>query len=364
MTIVAGCPHCRMARRSFIGGGVAALAAATSAMSPGAALAAAIGKTGGQVIDFHTHLYDEGLPAILDVRKSGVNGVRWYEQMRSPLAHIAHMKRIGVDAHVVGVGNAVHGISWGDARRDLELYRASNDRIARNWVAAHPGRFFGSFGLPTQDLRLAIPELERSVRKLGLSVLQLSSVSADGRYYGDPSFDPLWEAVQELGIPVFIHPHGQDRKPPFDKFFLNNSVGQGVEEIKVMVSMIYNGLFEKFPRLNVVIAHAGGFLPHYYGRLDRNATERPETMKNLRKLPSEYLKNFYYDSCVYAPEILAALVRIVGVERIVLGSDFPVGEDDGLSTLKRTPGLSAADVDLIARRTPTHLLARASRRTR
>lgn len=345
-----GCNQCRMARRSFLSGGMIALAG----LAAGGAMARS--PRAGQIVDFHAHMYDPDLPNILPPTMASTHNDAWLNGMRSPDIHIAHMDRCGVDAHVVGYSNAVHGISWGDAADDLKRYRGTNDRIAREWVAAHPGRFHGAFGIPTQDLKLAIPELERAVTTLGMKVLQISSCTADGIYYGDPRMDPLWEAVQHHGVTVFIHPHGQDGKYPFDDFALSNTVGQGVEEIKVMTSMIYNGVFEKFPRLKVVVAHGGGFLPHYYGRMDRNAVERPQTVRNIRRLPSDYLKSFHYDSCVYSPEILAALIRVVGVDRIVLGSDFPVGEADGLASLKRTPGITAADAEHIARLAPSRLL--------
>jgi aminocarboxymuconate-semialdehyde decarboxylase len=309
-------------------------------------------------IDFHTHLFDEGMPTLVDPAAFGINGAAWLAAMRSPEVHIHHMELTGVSAHVVGVAHAVHGITWGNAGRDLELYRASNDRIAREWVGAYPGRFFGAFGVPTQDIDLSIRELKRSVIELGLSVLQVSSCSPDGQYYGDPFFDPLWSVVESLGVPIFVHPHGQASQPPLDQFFLSNSVGQGIEEIKVMTSMIYNGVFEKFPRLKVVIAHGGGFLPHYYGRMDRNAVERPQTIKHLKKSPSQYLKHFYYDSCVYGPSIMKALIDSVGAERIVLGSDFPVGDADGLAALRATPGLSEEVVKKMSALTPARLLER------
>jgi aminocarboxymuconate-semialdehyde decarboxylase len=368
-----GCLQCRMSRRSFIAsgafvtsitavGGVGASAAAYGGGGPPRADSSHDASVGlpaqDGMIDFHTHLFDEEMPTLVDPAAFGVNGAVWLAAMRSPKIHIEHMDRTGLRAHVIGVAHAVHGISWGDVERDLALYRASNDRIARDWVAAHPGRFYGAFGLPTQNIDLSIRELERAVNVLGLSVLQISSCSANGLYYGDPFFDPLWSAVEALGIPLFVHPHGQSNQPPLDKFFLNVSVGQGIEEIKVMTSMIYNGVFEKFPRLKVVIAHGGGFLPHYYGRIDREAVERPQTVKNLTKKPSEYLKNFYYDSCVYGPNILKTLIENVGVDRIVLGSDYPVGEADGLAALRATPGLSAENVRMIAALTPARVLRR------
>ncbi|WP_254621101.1 amidohydrolase family protein [Sphingomonas sp. CL5.1] len=329
---------------------------ASGALSNSAAAEATQPHASGGPIDFHTHMFDPDLPNLITGAMTSTHVAAWLEGMKSPEVQIAHMDRYGVGSHVVGYSNATHGITWGDAAHDLKLYRACNDRIARDWVAAHRGRFHGAFSLPMQDLSLALPELERCATQLGMRVLQLSSCTPDGIYFGDRRFDPLWEAVRRHGLTVFIHPHGQDTAPPFDDFALSNSVGQGVEEIKVMCSIIYNGVFDRFPGVKIVIAHGGGFLPHYYGRLDRNAIERPQTMRNISRMPSTYLKDFYYDSCVYSSEILAALIQIVGVERIVLGSDYPVGEEDGLGDLRRTPGLTPTMFETIAVRTPRALL--------
>lgn len=277
-------------------------------------------------------------------------------RLNSPALQIQDMDRVGVDCNVVGYSNAIHGISWGDAQADLEIHRRINDGLAERWVDAHPGRFIGAFGLPTQDLNLALPELERAVTQLGHKVLQVSSHTPEGIYYGDPRMDPLWEAVRHFGVTVFIHPHGQQNAPPLDQFALNNSVGQGIEEAKVMSSIIYQGVFEKFPGVKIVVAHGGGFLPHYYGRMDRNVTNVPGSTVNISRPPSAYLREFYYDSCVYSPEIMAALIRVVGVDRIVLGGDYPVAERNQIADLRATPGLSRRDLDMIMRRTPGALL--------
>jgi len=345
-----GCMQCTLARRSFLQLGAMTLAA--SAAGPALAQSARAG-----IIDFHTHMITPDLPVNLLPSMRSLKLEQWLQAMREPRLHIEHMERVGVGSHVVSFGNATQGISWGDAQHDLRVVRGINDRIARDWVARNPGRFHGAATLPTQDVKLAIGELERAVTTLGFRVLQISSNTVDGIYYGDPRMDPLWRAIEALDVTVFVHPHGQENAPPLDQFSLANSVGQGIAELKVMTSIIYNGVFEKFPKVKIVVAHGGGFLPHYYGRLDRNAAERPETGKNLKKLPSEYLKSFYFDSCVYSPAIMAALIEIVGVERIVLGGDVPVGEPDPVAALRRTPGLTPAQFDMITRETPSRLLA-------
>jgi aminocarboxymuconate-semialdehyde decarboxylase len=174
-------------------------------------------------------------------------------------------------------------------------------------------------------------------------------------YLGDPKFRPFWEAVQHHRLPVLVHPHGVT-DPHFQKFALWNSVGQPIEETLAMASLIYEDIFEAFPDVKVVIVHGGGYLPHYMGRLDRNVTNLPDSAKNLKRLPSEYLKCFYYDTCVYGSSVLEALIRRVGADRIVFGTDYPFGEEDPVGNVGKCPGISRSDVEKIISRTPAEIL--------
>ena len=357
-----GCAHCGASRRSILRGlagavvAGASISAATSARSAGSAL---------PVVDFHAHVVEPSLipnakGRYFEIFEEARRRPGWVGKLSEPRHQLADMDLHGVDCHVVGQSNAIQGISWGDAAHDLEIHRRINDGIAERWVAAHPGRFIGAFGLPTQDLKLAIPELERAVTKLGHKVLQVSSHTPDGIYYGDPRLHPLWEAIAHFDVTVFIHPHGQLDAPPLDRFGLNNSVGQPIEEAKVMSSIIYEGVFDRFPDVKIVVAHGGGFLPHYHGRMDRNVTNVPGSAEKISRLPSAYLRQFYYDSCVYSPDIMAALIKAVGTERIVLGGDYPVGAHDPVAALRKTPAIDDVAVDMILRRTSSRLLGLAA----
>lgn len=309
----------------------------------------------GKVIDFHAHILDPSL-----IPKGGEPTLRqrpgWPERLTSPQAQLADMDARGIDCHVITHSNVIQGISWGDPDTDLQIHRRVNDNIAATWVATNPDRFIGAFGLPTQDLRLAIPEMERAVSQLGLRVLQISSCTTNGVYYGDPSLRPLWEAIEALGVIVFIHPHGQANSPPLDEFALFNSVGQSIEEAKVMSSLIYQGIFDRFPNVKIVMAHGGGFLPHYHGRIDRNVINFPDSTVNIMRYPSDYFREFYFDSCVYSPDVMTALIKVVGADRIVLGGDYPFGVDDPIGLLRSTPDLSDADLRAIVCDTPSALL--------
>jgi len=267
------------------------------------------------------------------------------EPMLNPQVQIAHIDKHGVDKHVISSPTIIQGTHWASPQTDLELCRRVNDTIA-TWVQRHPTRFIGTFVLPLQDLHLAIPEMERSVRALGLRIANLPA-SAQGIYLGDVRMDPLWEAASALGIVAFIHPDGV-RDPWFQSYNLWNSLGQSIEETKVMASLIYEGTLDRYPTVPIVMAHGGGYFPHYTGRIDRNAKNHPDTMKNIADKPSAYLGRFYYDGCVYDPTVLTALKARVGAGHIVMGSDYPVNLSDPVAFLRGDTGLTAAEVAQVA----------------
>ncbi|HKF99269.1 MAG TPA: amidohydrolase family protein, partial [Xanthobacteraceae bacterium] len=263
------------------------------------------------------------------------------------------MDRRGVDIHVISSSTVIQGTSWADARTELDLVRRINDRAAE-WCAAHPKRYVGSFVLPLQDIDLSLAELARANGELKLKVANVSS-SYSGFYLGHARFRPFWDAVVRAGVTVFIHPEGvQDLW--FQDFGLWNSVGQPIEEAKVMASIIYEGIFDKYPGVKIVMAHGGGFLPHYFGRLDRNVTNMPESTKNISRKPSDYLRSFYYDTCTYGASIAEALVARVGADRLVMGSDYAVGDPDPIASVKAVANITEANLPLVTGGTAARLL--------
>jgi aminocarboxymuconate-semialdehyde decarboxylase len=132
-----------------------------------------------------------------------------------------------------------------------------------------------------------------------------------------------------------MHPDGA-KDPWFFQWGMWNSLGQSLEEAKFMASVLYEGILETYPRLKLVVAHGGGYFPHNMGRLDRNVKNAPHSMKNITHKPSEYLRNIYYDTCLYDPTVLSALIKIVGPDRLLLGADWPIGEADPLGFVDRS----------------------------
>jgi aminocarboxymuconate-semialdehyde decarboxylase len=325
------------------------------------------------VVDVHAHVLDEHALAIAgpEGAASGFGarpstpppGSRFAainELMLHPESQVAAMDERGVDVHLVSAILAVTPTGWAEPDVALELNRGYNDRIA-DAVRAHPTRLVGSFTVPLQDLDLALAELERAHRQLGLAVIQLPA-SINGIYLGDPALRALWEENAHRDLLVFIHPDGV-RDPWFQRYSLWNSVGQPIEEAKVLSSLIYEGVLEDLPELRIVVSHGGGYLPHYYGRLDRNVHNMPDSTVHISEPPSAYLRRLYYDTCVYDPVTLSALVDRVGADHLVMGSDWPVGEADPVGFVRGCPALDAGGRSAVLGGTAAGLLGLGSGRS-
>lgn len=255
------------------------------------------------------------------------------DRMFHPELIIEDMDARGIDMSVVTSSTVLQGTSWAEAELDHALCQRCNDQVA-TWVSMYPLRVVGSMVLPMQDLDKSLQELRRANHELGLRVVNVSS-SYQGVYLGDSRFNAFWDEVAARDLTVWVHPEGVD-DPWFQNFGLWNSLGQSIEETKCMASLIYNGVMACHPNLKVVMAHGGGYFPHYLGRIDRNAVNRPDTVKYLEgKSPRDFLTRFYYDTCVYDPRVLRVLVDLVGVDRLVMGSDYPVGEKDPVQWLQQ-----------------------------
>jgi len=303
-------------------------------------------------IDCHTHFLDELTlneaeafsPASEFGRRRLPRKLPFMQKMMNPLLHIADMDARGIDRSVLSSAAVVEGLSFSHGEQAIALNRHLND-VAADWVKRYPQRFIGSFCLPLESIDDSIAELERAL-SIGLRVANLPAQHR-GAYLGHPRFEPLWEVIEKRGVVAFIHPDGV-KDPWYQDYAMWNSIGQSIEEVRVMTSMIYEGVLERHPQLKLVMSHGGGYMPHYMGRLDRNARDKPATMANISQPPSAYLRRFHYDSCVYDASTLSALVARVGIDRVVLGGDYPVAGIDPIEFIEKVPGLSAADIAAIA----------------
>jgi aminocarboxymuconate-semialdehyde decarboxylase len=245
------------------------------------------------------------------------------KRMSDVTERIARMNAMGVDVQVLSSSQVHESTWWAEPKESLRLERLLNDHIARV-VAANPARFVGLGGVPLPTPELAVAELRRCVRELGLAGVAISTMARDMEL-GDVRLRPFWAAAAELGAIVYIHPAG-NQGARFQNFSLWNSIGQAYEEAMAIASLMYEGVLDAFPGVKICISHGGGYMPFYMGRIFRNYAEKPTTRVNMTKSPIDYLRMLYFDSCVYETDVLAQLVKRVGADRVVLGSDYPVGD--------------------------------------
>lgn len=249
-----------------------------------------------------------------------------FQRMFDPELQVADMDARGIDMHLLSSADVIQSRSWAAPAEEARLCVLVNDECL-GWIARHPDRFVGSAALPLGDTDLALRELER-MTAVGVRAVLLPS-NHRGDYLGHARFDPIWEAIRERDLVAFVHPEGVT-DPWFQDYAMWNSIGQSIEEVRVMSSLIYEGVLDRHAGVRIVMAHGGGYMPYYMGRLDRNVTDKPFTARNLSRKPSEYLRDFHYDSCVYDVRTLELLVERVGADRVVLGGDYPVGGFDPL----------------------------------
>ena len=216
---------------------------------------------------------------------------------------------------------------WAKPADTLDLSRLLNDHIAEV-AAAHPHRFIGLGTVPMQDPDLAARELERCVKELGLAGIEIGT-HVNGMNLDHPTVFPTLEAARDLGAAVFVHPWEMLGRERMSKYWLPWLVGMPAETSLSICSMIFGGVFERLPGLRVCFAHGGGAFPGTVGRIEHGFNVRPDLCAvDNDKNPRDYIGRFYVDSLTHDPDMLNFMIRLMGVDQICLGSDypFPLGE--------------------------------------
>jgi aminocarboxymuconate-semialdehyde decarboxylase len=221
-----------------------------------------------------------------------------------------------------------------------------NDEIAR-LVKEHPERFSGIATLPMQAPEKAAEELRRAMRKLGLHGAMIGS-NIGGKNLDDPGFEPLWAAAQELDAFMMIHPGNVAGADRLRSYYLGNLIGNPLDTTIAGACLIFGGVLERYPRLNFVMVHGGGFIPYQGGRWVHGWHVRPEPKVHLKHSPAPYLDRFLYDTIIHAKPALEFLVSSVGANRVFLGSDYPYDMGTGECARQvRAADIAAADRDII-----------------
>jgi aminocarboxymuconate-semialdehyde decarboxylase len=247
-------------------------------------------------------------------------------QLAGITQRLADMDRLGVDLQVISPPPTQY-FYYADADVGLAAARAINERIAEA-VAAHPDRLAGLGSVPLQAPELAVAELRRAVGDLGLRGVEICT-NVNGRDLADPALRPVFAAAEELGVVIFIHPLGFAHER-FAEHYFSNVLGNPLESALAVGHLIFGGVLETYPGLKVCVAHGGGYLPAYFGRMDHAARARPDCREHIRHPPTHYLRKLWFDTLVHDKTQLAALIASHGADKLCLGSDYPfdMGEDD------------------------------------
>lgn len=272
------------------------------------------------------HLKGEACPCANMVSDSGKFFRKIDSNCYEPLARLEDCDKSGINVQVLSTVPVMFSY-WAKPHDGLVVAKYLNDHIAEV-VQKHPKRFIGLGTLPLQDPQLAIAELERCVNELGLAGIEIGTHVNEWNLSDEPLHE-VFAACERLGAAVFVHPWDMMGKEKMEKYWLPWLVGMPAESSLALCSMIFSGVFKKFPKLRVCVAHGGGSFPATLGRIEHGHKVRPDLCAiDDQTNPRDYMGKFWLDSLVHDPLMLEYLIKLIGANRIALGTDypFPLGE--------------------------------------
>ena len=309
-------------------------------------------------IDLHSHYfpvealqnpgrYQERAPKlVLDKGKLSVTSQIGYRPglgagAYDPIARIKALDEMNIDVQAISP-SPILLFYWEDAAVAAHFSRKQNEAI-QTVVQRHPDRFIGFGSVPLQSIADSIAIAEEA-KSMGLKGLEIGNGVGD-RPLDDPIFEPFFEAVQNLDILLFVHPleGGLDADDPLSPV-LGNVLQFTFRTTMMVERMILKGMFEKYPNLRLCLSHGGGLLAFNIWRLDHSYSLRPELKKTVPRKPSEYLKKLYFDTIVHSIAALQYLVEVVGAERVVVGTDYPMAMGD-FGSVRKVKDLKLADAE-------------------
>jgi aminocarboxymuconate-semialdehyde decarboxylase len=254
---------------------------------------------------------------------------------------LADMDRAGVDIQVLSLNPPM--VYWAEAALGARLARLYNDELA-GAVSQRPDRLAGLATVPLRDVPEAVAELTRAIRELGLRGVYIGS-NVCGKDLDHPDLLPFFATAEALRAPVFIHPIDVLGVERLRDYYLHNGLGNPYETALAAARLIFGGVLDRLPRLQVCLAHAGGALPYLIGRLDRVHRVRKEAQRNVRRAPSRYLRRFTFDTITHHEPALRYLIGLVGADRVALGTDyrFDMGTRDPVRTVRSMRQISRAE---------------------
>jgi aminocarboxymuconate-semialdehyde decarboxylase len=258
------------------------------------------------------------------------------------------MDRMGIDIQAISPApNQTY--YWTEPELGAELSRLVNDRLAEI-VATWPDRFVALGTVPLQNVELALVELERCVKQLGLRGVEINP-SVNGLDLTDPrlNLEKFFARTQALDAVLFMHPIGFTQGERLIDHYFNNVIGNPMETTIAASHLIFDGVMQRNPKLKVVLPHAGGYLAHYWARMDHAYRARADCRTVIKKAPSSYLKKMYFDTISFDPQMLRHMVDQYGPGHVLLGTDYPydMGEENPVKLIGSVPRLKRAERDMI-----------------
>lgn len=313
------------------------------------------------IIDTHSHWFPQEWIDLIE-KEGAANGAEVGRNARGQVTfHVPGMRYVfkkeytdldmrfkamdeaGVDMHVISLTSPT--VYWAPPEFGLKLSRLWNDKVSE-LVMKHPKRFIGLASAPMQAPELVVAELDRASKLPGLRGIYMAT-AINGVNLDEKQFFPVYAKCEELGWPIFLHPLNTLAKERLGKYHLRNLLGNPYDTGVAAASLIFGGVLDAFPKLDVVLVHAGGAFPALVGRMDHGAAVRAEA--KLPQPPTKYVRRFHYDTITHNDEILLNLIRQMGADRIMLGSDHPadMGSARPADAVKRLTALTAGERDLI-----------------
>jgi len=241
-------------------------------------------------------------------------------------ARVRELDKMGIDLQALSP-SPILLYYWDQPAPAAYFSRLQNEAIQET-VQSRPDRFVGFGTVPLQSISEAITIAEEA-RNLGLKGLEVGT-HVQGKPLDDPDLEPFYEAAQQLDLLLFVHPieGGEPQGDTLTAGILGNVLAFPFKTTLMIERMILKGIFEKYPNLRLCLAHGGGFLPFNIWRLDHAHTLRNDLREHAPQKPSAYLKKMYFDSIVHSVVALQFLIQVVGADRVVIGTDFPMGMGD------------------------------------
>ena len=189
------------------------------------------------------------------------------------------------------------------------------------FVQANPDNFLSFATISMQTPSLAIKQLDEAMKHPELIGIEIGA-SIEGNSLDDPNYYEIFDMCESSDWPIFIHPYYVGNKQGMKNYYMTNLIANPLDTTVAATSLIFGGILDKYPKLKIILAHGGGYLPYQIGRLDKGYKVRKECDTCIRK-PSEYLSRFIYDSITFNPNSLEFLIKDVSLDNVVIGTDYP-----------------------------------------